>query len=201
MAETKTVIVDTGGANLASLKYAFSRCGEHSVISADAAEIRAATHVVLPGVGAAGDATERLEATQLATLLPRLTQPVLGICLGMHLLGTASEENETTCLGIVSATARRLPAASGRPVPHMGWNRVERTRESVLLDGLPSATWFYFVHSYAMPSLPATVGTMTYGQTYSAVLEQDNFFATQFHPERSAEAGERVLRNFLRLAA
>ncbi|MEO0997032.1 MAG: imidazole glycerol phosphate synthase subunit HisH [Pseudomonadota bacterium] len=192
------VIVDTGGANLASVGHALSRLGRTPLVSADADTIRAAAHVILPGVGAAGDTMRRLEARQLRALLPTLTQPVLGICLGMHLFAEHSDEDDVACLGLLPGSrAVRLAARDDAPVPHMGWNTVTRRRDSRLLAGVDDRAYFYFVHSYAMPVDGATAAVTDYGETIAAVIERDNFVATQFHPERSAANGRRVLENFL----
>jgi glutamine amidotransferase len=198
--DARTVIIDSGGANLASLQFAFERLGASTVVSADPATIAAAARVILPGVGSARDAMQRLRGSGLSEVLPRLTQPVLGICLGMQLLFRHSEEGSTGCLGILPDTVRRLEAAPGRPVPHMGWNQIVAAREDPLLEGLGRDEYVYFVHSFAAPVSAMTLATADYGIPLSAVVRQDNFWGTQFHPERSAEAGARILSNFLRLA-
>lgn len=190
-------VVDGGGANIASLLFALERLGHHGVLTTDPATIRAAARVIVPGVGAARAAMERLAAFGLDRVLPTLTQPVLGICLGLQLLFERSEEEATTCLGIVPGTVRRLPASPARPVPHMGWNQLLVPRPVPLLAGLPTGTYVYFVHSYAADPGPATVATTDYGQPFTAVLQHRNFVACQFHPERSGPAGARVLANFL----
>ncbi len=194
-----TVIIDSGGANLASLQFAFERLGAPSRVSSDAQTIRSATRVVLPGVGSARDAMQRLQKAQLAALLPTLTQPVLGICLGMQLLFNDSEEGPQQCLGILPDSVRRLQAAPGRPVPHMGWNTLVPTRDDPLLEGIGQRDYVYFVHSYAASLSAVTLATTDYGTAVSAVVRKNNFWGTQFHPERSAEAGARILQNFLRL--
>jgi glutamine amidotransferase len=190
-------IIDGGGANIASLRFALERLGRDSVLTTDAATIRAADHVILPGVGAARAAMDRLRASGLDRLIPALNQPVLGICLGMQLLFDASEEENTPCLGIIPGTARRFENAPDRPVPHMGWNQLERTAESALLAEVPDGAYCYFVHSYALPVTSATVAQTQYGWPFSAVVARGNFVATQFHPERSGEVGARILGNFL----
>ncbi|MGD0491759.1 MAG: imidazole glycerol phosphate synthase subunit HisH [Steroidobacteraceae bacterium] len=199
------VIVASGGANIASLQFALERLGAPSEVSADAARIRAATHVILPGVGAAADAMARLRGHGLDTLIPSLTQPVLGICLGMQLLHEASAEGGTAeagtpCLGIIPGTASRFAEAPGRPVPHMGWNTLDVERSCPLLTGLTGADYAYFVHSYALPMSPATVASCRYGDKFSACVAWRNFFGAQFHPERSARVGARLLKNFLDLS-
>jgi glutamine amidotransferase len=193
------VIVASGGANIASLQYALQRLDAAAEVSADGGRIRAATHVILPGVGAAADAMSRLRRAQLQQVIPGLTQPVLGICLGMQLLHEESDEGPAACLGIIPGRAARFPDAPGRPVPHMGWNTLQLRRPSALLAGLADEEYAYFVHSYALPVGEATVAASSYGNAFSACVEWNNFYGTQFHPERSAALGARLLRNFLAL--
>ena len=201
MSAPDVVIVATGGANTASLRFALERQGARSEVSADAARIRAASHVILPGVGAAADAMARLRRDGLDALIPTLTQPVLGICLGMQLLFEFSAEGRTHCLGILPGVAARLSEAPGRPVPHMGWNTLHIERESPLLSGLRNETYAYFVHSYAVPRSAATTAVCVYGVPFSACVEWRNFYGTQFHPERSAGFGARLIGNFLAIPA
>jgi glutamine amidotransferase len=193
------VIVDAGGANIASLQIAIGRLGRPAALSADAAEIKRGSHVILPGVGAAADAMARLERAGLVSVIPRLKQPVLGICLGMQLLYEASEEGGTRCLGVIPGRVRRMRPAQGRPVPHMGWNRVAFQRDHALLEGLDDGEYAYFVHSYCAPVSADTVAACEYDETFTAVACRDNFFGAQFHPERSAKLGSRFLANFLGL--
>ncbi len=194
----KVAIIDGGGANIASLRFALARLGVDGVLTADPGTIQSASHVILPGVGAARAAMDRLRQKGLDVVIPRLTQPVMGICLGLQLLFERSEEDDTECLGILEGVVRHFAAEPGRPVPHMGWNQVAATRPSPLLAGVPDGGYFYFVHSYAAEPGPATVGQAEYGWPFSAVVESRNFIATQFHPERSGPLGARVLDNFLR---
>ena len=193
------VIIDSGGANLASLQFAFGRLGARAHISSDPQTIGSAPRVVLPGVGSAGDAMHRLRQSSLADLLPSLTQPVLGICLGMQLLFRHSEEGPTDCLDILPDTVRRLEAVRGRPVPHMGWNQIVPSGDDPLLEGVVRNAYVYFVHSFAAAPSNTTVATTDYGEALSAAVRHRNFWGTQFHPERSAETGARILRNFLSL--
>jgi imidazole glycerol-phosphate synthase subunit HisH len=195
----EAVIIDSGGANLASLQFAFERLGARTHVTTDARAITAAPRVILPGVGAAADAMRRLHDSGVAGLLPSLKQPVLGICLGMQLLFRSSEEGQTECLGILPDTVRRLRPAPGLPVPHMGWNQLSPMREDPLLEGIAQNDYVYFVHSYAVPVSGLTLATTDYGAPVSAVVRQGNFWGTQFHPERSAATGARLLANFLRL--
>lgn len=195
--QPRVAIIDGGGANIASLRFALSRLGVDSALTVDPATIESASHVILPGVGAARSAMERLQLKQLDTLIPRLTQPVLGICLGLQLLFERSEEDATDCLGVLPGLVRRFTPGDGRPVPHMGWNQVTRVKDSPLMADIPDESYFYFVHSYAADTGPPTVGRTDYGWPFSAVVESRNFLATQFHPERSGPLGARILGNFL----
>jgi glutamine amidotransferase len=193
------VIIDSGGANLASLQFAFERLGVRTHVTNDPRTVTSAPRVILPGVGAAPDAMRRLRNSGLAALLPSLAQPVLGICLGMQLLFQHSEEGSTDCLGVLPETVRRLQPAPGLPVPHMGWNQLTRVRDDPLLEGIAPNDYVYFVHSYAAPVCAITLATADYGVPVSAIVRKGNFWGTQFHPERSAATGARVLANFLRL--
>ena len=193
------VIIASGGANIASLQFALQRLGTSSAVSANARKIRKATHVILPGAGAAADAMARLRQKNLDTLIPALEQPVLGICLGMQLLFEGSEEGDTPCLGIIPGRAVRFPHEAGHPVPHMGWNTLSIGRPSALLDGVANDAYAYFVHSYALSLGPATIATSDYGRPFSACVQWHNFLGVQFHPERSAQVGARLLQNFLSL--
>jgi len=193
------VIIDSGGANLASLQFAFERLGARTHVSTDAQTIASAPRVVVPGVGAAADAMQRLRTSGVAALLPKLKQPVLGICLGMQLLFSHSEEGSTECLGILPGTVQRLKAVPGLPVPHMGWNQLAPVRADPLLEGISADQYVYFVHSYAASVAATTLATTEYGITVAAVVRKDNFWGAQFHPERSAAPGARLLANFLRL--
>jgi len=197
---TGPVIVDTGGANIASLQLAIGRLGRSAELTADPVKITRGSHVFLPGVGAAADAMARLERAGITEVIPRLTQPVLGICLGMQLLYEASEEGETRCLGVFPGCVRRMTSARGRPVPHMGWNRVVLGRDHALLAGLADGDFAYFVHSYRAPLGDETVASCDYDASFTAVASRDNFHGAQFHPERSAALGARFLANFLELS-
>jgi imidazole glycerol-phosphate synthase subunit HisH len=193
------VIIPSCGSNLASLQFALERLGADVPLTEDPERIRAASHVILPGVGAAAPGMARLAEAGLVELIPTLTQPVLGICLGMQLLFASSEEEQTRCLGVIDAEVRRFPASAALPVPQMGWNDLEAVGESPLLAEVPNGTYAYFVHSYAAPPGPYTRAVTTYGVPFSAVIEQRNFFGTQFHPERSSRAGSQILDNFLKI--
>jgi imidazole glycerol-phosphate synthase subunit HisH len=198
---TDVAIINNGGANIASLQFALDRLGAESHLTTDATELRHARRVILPGVGAAADAMERLRALGLVELIPTLTQPVLGICLGMQLLFASSEEGGTRCLGLIPGRVARIPDRAGLPVPHMGWNQMRVLQESPLVQGLDAAAYVYFVHSYAAPVGPWTVAATDYGGEFSALVRERNFHGAQFHPERSSKPGSQLLKNFLELDA
>jgi glutamine amidotransferase len=194
---SRLVIVDSGGANIASLLYALERLGIGAQLTTDAAAIRSAERVVLPGVGAARDAMRRLGDAGLVDVIRGLEQPVLGICLGMQLLCDASEEEDVECLGIIPGVARKLEVAEDCAVPNMGWCATWPTVRHPILDGIDDGSWFYYLHSYALPLSPATIATARHSRDFSAMVCKNNFLAAQFHPERSSSAGARLLRNFV----
>ena len=196
---TDVAIIANGGANIASLRFALDRLGASSHLTSDPDELRRAPRVILPGVGAAADAMERLHALNLVGVIPTLRQPVLGICLGMQLLFASSDEGDTTCLGLMPARVVRFPQREGLPVPHMGWNQVHALAPSPLFADLDDDPYLYFVHSFAVPVGPWTLATTDYGGEFSAVVRHENFHGAQFHPERSSRSGSRVLSNFLEL--
>lgn len=193
------VIIGGCGANLASLKFALERLGADVPVTEDPERARRASHVILPGVGAAKSAMQRLRANGCAELVPTLTQPVLGICLGMQLLFGASDEEDTPCLGVIDARVQLLAQGTSLPVPEMGWNAIDLVGTSRLFEGVPSGAYTYFVHSYAAPTGAYTRASADYGGVFSAAVEQGNFFGTQFHPERSSAVGAQILKNFLSL--
>ncbi len=194
-------IIDSGGANIASLLYAFERLETEAVLTTDEAVITSAKRVVLPGVGAARDAMQRLQDAQLVDVIRGLQQPVLGICLGMQLLCDASEEEDVECLGIVPGVARKLDVAESYAVPNMGWCETTIRGEHDLLKGIDDGSWFYYLHSYALPVSRHTLATARHSVEFSAIIGRDNFVAAQFHPERSSAAGAHLLTNFLGLTA
>jgi glutamine amidotransferase len=199
MSNPDVAIIDGGGANIASLQYALERLGATSKLSSDAATIRGASHVILPGVGAAAAAMRKLRDHDLVALIPQLEQPVLGICLGMQLLGAGSDEDNAECIGVFPEHAIKLDASPETPVPNMGWCRIKRFGNSPLTEGIEDGSWFYFVHSYALPVGKNTIASATHTSEFSAIIAKDNFFAAQFHPERSSSAGAKLLRNFLEM--
>jgi glutamine amidotransferase len=193
----RLAIIDSGGANIASLRFAIERLGVDAELTTNPATVRAATHVILPGVGAAADCMTRLEHAGLVETIRELRQPLLGICVGMQLLFESSEEGAVSCLGLLAGQVRRLPDRADLPVPHIGWNQLEFTRESALLEGVAPREYVYFVHSFAAPVNELTIATTSYGEAFSAIVQRDKIYGAQFHPERSAGVGARVLRNFL----
>ena len=190
---------DTG--NLRSVANALRRIGAEFTVTSDAAVLRQADRVLLPGVGEASSAMAKLRERGLDALIPTLTQPVLGICIGMQLMCLSSEEGDAACLGIFPTDVVRLPdrTANGPlKVPHMGWDTVDTLR-GPLFEGIDAQTYVYYVHSYAPRLCDAAIAATDYGMRFSAALARDNFFGTQFHPEKSGAAGSRILRNFLTL--
>ncbi len=201
MPSTQVAVIDCGGANIASLINALDRLKVSSALTRDSNTIKNASHVILPGVGAAADAMDRLKNYQLTDVITNLSQPVLGICLGMQLLAESSAEDQAKCLGIIPTIATKLPARPQTSVPNMGWCKVHQSEPHELFAGIDDGSYFYFVHSFALAEGDYTLATAEHAEPFTAVLAQDNFFATQFHPERSAAAGARLLHNFLRIGA
>lgn len=194
---SKVAIVDSGGANIASLLFAFERLGVVAELTTDSRTIRAADRVLLPGVGAARDAMQRLIDADLVDVIRGLEQPVLGICLGMQLLCGASEEENVDCLGIVPGVVRKLDVAENFAVPNMGWCATTIRQPHPVLEGIANNSWFYYLHSYALPVGAHTLAAARHSSEFSSVIGRDNFIAAQFHPERSSAAGAQLLRNFL----
>lgn len=196
-------IIDSGGANIASVRFALERLGVDSVLTADPAVISSAERVILPGVGAAPVAMAQLGRAGLVECIRGLTQPVLGICLGMQLLFERSQEGDTPLLGLVGGTCGAFDPGMGLTVPHMGWNRLVPQGEGrhPLLAGVEDGAHVYFVHSYAAPVSADTVASCSYGVDFTALVARGNFMGAQFHPERSGPVGARILGNFLALPA
>ena len=190
----KLVIVDLGCGNIGSVRLAFTRFGLDPVVTADGEQISGADRVILPGVGAAGFAMQQIETLGLRKTLTKLRQPALGICLGMQLLFEKSEEAGTDCLGLIAGRVRALKSAPGRPVPHMGWTKVELGARDI---GLRDGDYLYFAHSFACDQGPSALATASYTRKFAAVVRQDNWLGAQFHPERSGAAGARFLERFL----
>lgn len=196
----RVVLLDSGGANLGSVQAAFARLGVEAPVTTDPNAIAQATHVVLPGVGAAAACMARLRENRLDQVIPRLAQPLLGICVGMQLLFERSEEGDTKCLGLLAGVVRRLPASPDIRIPHMGWNRLIVTATPhPLMAGLDEAS-VYFVHSYGAAPSSDTLATCDHGDAFAAVVARGRVMGAQFHPERSSAAGARLLRNFLEIS-
>ncbi len=197
-------IIDSGGANIASVRFALERLGVDAELTADPAVISAAERVILPGVGAAPVAMARLDQAGLVDCIRGLTQPVLGICLGMQLLFERSEEGNTPLLGLIGGTCAAFDASGGLTVPHMGWNRLipqDAAGAHPLLTGIAPGAHVYFVHGYAAPVSEDTVAACDYGGAFTALVARGNFMGAQFHPERSGPVGATILQNFINLPA
>ncbi len=195
----KVVIIKYNAGNICSVDYALRRLGVQPVITSDEALIRSADKVIFPGVGEAETTMHFLRARGWDGLLKELKQPVLGICLGMQLMCRHSEEGDVDCLGIFDAEVKRfVPRCHEDKVPHMGWNTVG-SLQSGLFDGVREGEYVYFVHSYYVPVNVYTAAVTDYINPFSAALHKDNYYATQFHPEKSGSVGERILQNFLSL--
>lgn len=197
-AATNVALIDAGGANLGSVRYALERLGVHARVERDADGLRGAQRVILPGVGAAAPAMALLRARGLDVALRALEVPLLGICLGMQLLFDASEEGDVACLGLLPGTVRRMQGSTSLRVPHMGWNTLEVVRDSPLLAGIAAPAHAYFVHGYAAPVTDDCIASCAHGEPFAACVQRGRIAGMQFHPERSAETGSTLLANFLR---
>ncbi len=194
------VLIDSGGANIASVKFALERLGVAGIFTADPDEIARADRVILPGVGAAAEAVSQLQARELVECIRNLTQPTLGICLGMQLLFSHSEEGDASLLNAIEGNVRHFAPAPGKTIPHMGWNDVRFEKDHPLFKDMADGCFFYFVHSYYAPVGGYTLAACTYeDEAFSASVVRDNFMGCQFHPERSGAAGQQVLKNFLEM--
>ena len=191
-------IVDYKMGNLRSVENALRRLGAEFTITADADVIRRADRVLLPGVGNAAEAMENLREAGLVDVIRSLRQPVLGICVGMQVMCRHSEEGDVDCLGIFDARGKRFEPTPDVKVPHMGWNRINNL-DSKLFKGLERGSYVYFVHSFYPELCPDTIATSKHGVMFSAALKYENFYGTQFHPEKSGDVGECIIANFLRL--
>lgn len=194
---TSVALIDAGGANLGSVRYALERLGVEPQIVRDADGMRDAERIILPGVGAAAPAMALLRERGLVDALSNARVPVLGICLGMQLLFDGSDEGDVACLGLLPGRVRKLGAGVGVRVPHMGWNTLEPLTESPLLYGVGADASAYFVHSYAAPVTDDCIAACMHGERFAAMVQRGNVAGAQFHPERSAAVGARLLSNFL----
>lgn len=191
-------IVDYGMGNISSLGHALRRLGGEWKLTSSPSEILAASRVILPGVGNAGEAMARLRELRLPETIWNVRRPLLGICVGMQVMCRYSEEGDAECMGIFDAKVRRFPEEPGVKVPNMGWSPLANM-ESPLFKGVGSGEMVYFVHSYYAPLCPDTIATSLHPGLFSAALKYENFFGTQFHPEKSGGVGERILENFLKI--
>ena len=192
--QMKIVIINYGAGNIQSIKFAIQRLGYEAVLSDDAEEIKHADKVIFPGVGEASSAMAKLRNTNLDKIIPDLKQPVLGICLGMQLMCNYTEEGNTTGLSIFDVDVIKFN--NEVKVPQIGWNQIENLKTD-LFKGVKEKEYVYLVHSYYAPMTPETISNSSYGVQYSTALQKDNFYGTQFHPEKSSTAGEKILKNFI----
>ena len=191
-------IIDYKMGNLRSVENALKRLGAEFVVTADAEVIRRADRVLLPGVGNAAEAMENLRKADLVDVIRSLRRPVLGICVGMQVMCRHSEEGDAKCLGIFDAHVKRFVPTAEEKVPHMGWNSIGNL-ESKLFKDIKGGEMVYYVHSYYPELCPDTIATTRHGMMFSAALKYENFYGTQFHPEKSGDVGERIIANFLKL--
>ena len=191
----EVVVLDYGAGNVRSVVFALERLGISARLSNDPQVISNADYIIFPGQGEAAMAMNKLNLFGLTAVLPNLKQPILGICLGMQLLFENTEEGNTRGLGILKGSVKKFE--SGK-IPQMGWNSLQNLRGS-LFDSINENTHMYLVHSYYAPVVPETLATTTYGTTYSVAVQKDNFYGVQFHPEKSSQAGQQLLQNFLQI--
>ena len=199
MPKNTIAIVNAGGSNISSLTFALDRLKANYTTTNQIAQIEDSSHVILPGVGAAYDAMGKLKKSNLIEVVKNLKQPTLGICLGMQLLLEYSMENNVNCLSIIEGGCKAFRQQDKYPVPHMGWNNVRFNKISPLTEGLKSEDYFYFVHSYYVPISDAAIGITDYSESFTSIIQKDNFYGTQFHPEKSSDQGSKLLRTFINL--
>jgi imidazole glycerol-phosphate synthase subunit HisH len=195
-------VIDVCGNNLSSLANALTRLGYDYQLTHNALDIERASHVIIPGVGSAKMGMRALIENNLVDVIKRVEQPLLGICLGMQLLLDYSEEGDVRCLGLIPGEAKRLPIIENCPIPHMGWNKLLWSKESELKKGLTNNDYVYFVHSYAFFGDFSTNNALAccqYSEKFTAIVQQNNIYGMQFHPEKSAQTGVTLLTNFLQL--
>jgi glutamine amidotransferase len=194
----KIVIIKYNAGNIQSVLFALERIGIEAIVTDNHEEILAADKVIFPGVGEASSAMNSLREANLNQLIKKLQQPVLGICVGMQLLCKYSEENDTPCLGVFEEPVKKFVSVNGLKVPQIGWNTISDLK-SPLMKGLPENSYCYFVHSYYVPLTAHAIATTDYIQPYAAAIHTNNFYGVQFHAEKSAKAGEQILKNFIEI--
>lgn len=199
MPKNTIAIVNAGGSNISSLTFALDRLKANYITTNQIAQIEDSSHVILPGVGAAYDAMDKLKRSDLIEVVKNLKQPTLGICLGMQLLLQYSMENNVNCLSIIEGRCKAFTQQDKYPVPHMGWNNVNFNKFSPLTEDLKSEDYFYFVHSYYVPIGTSSIGITDYSEPFTSIIQKDNFYGTQFHPEKSSDQGSKLLRTFINL--
>lgn len=193
----QVALIDAGGANLGSVRYALRRLGVEATLTGDPRAIRNADRVILPGVSTAAMVMGRLRELGLVDTLRHLDKPLLGVCVGMQLLFEHSEEDDTPCLGLLPGRVAKLPTGTGVRVPHMGWNTLRMQRQTSLTQGIDEDGYAYFVHSYAAPVTSDCLASTQHGSPFAAIVQRGNVAGAQFHPERSATVGARLMKNFL----
>jgi glutamine amidotransferase len=197
--KSSIAIVNAGGSNISSLTFALDRIKASYITTNQIAQIEDSSHVILPGVGAANDAMDKLKKSNLIEVVRNLKQPTLGICLGMQLLLDHSMENNVNCLSIIEGRCKAFSQQDKHPVPHMGWNNVNFNKPSPLTEDLDNDDYFYFVHSYYAPITNSSIGVTDYSESFASIIQKDNFYGTQFHPEKSSDQGSKLLRTFINL--
>ena len=195
----KIALVKCGGANFGSVQYALERIGVEAVVTDKAEIIQNADKVILPGVGSAQAAMQRIAQHNLSDTLKNLQQPTLAICLGMQVLCESSVEGDTQCLGIIPAQVQAMQTGKGLRVPHMGWNQVSYQENHPLFKNIAQDDYAYFVHGFSVPVNGHTIALSTHGETFSAAMQYRNYFAVQYHPERSGQHGSKLLENFINM--
>jgi len=192
------VIIDGCGSNIASIQFALARLNITASLTTDVKTIKQASRIILPGVGNAAYAMQQLQKLKLVDIIKSLQQPVLGICLGMQLLFESSDEGDTSCLGLLTGRIKKLKTQQS-PVPHIGWNQLQKNNTCDLLNGIDDYSDMYFVHSYCAPINEHTIATTEYERPFASIAQKDNFYGVQFHPEKSSKMGSLLLQNFMSL--
>lgn len=194
----KVAIIDYGAGNIFSVQSALRRLGVEPILTDDKPTLMTADKIILPGVGEAAYAMEQLRKRDLVEFIPTLRQPLMGICLGMQLLCNHTDEGNVDCLGIIPTNVKRFPSDAGVKIPHVGWNSISGVT-SPIMEGVESGSYLYFVHSYYAELCEWSIAECNYALPFAAALGKDNFYGCQFHPEKSALVGEKILDNFLKL--